>query len=116
MCTGGGVESPRPIQFTTYPKLRPGSSGPGAAKISGRPTTKATLGMDIGSSDPSEGPLILPSWQGPRGVVPGAWHHYCWTGVLDWRVTGECVCVTLNFQAMILSTFCIYLDPVAFPC
>jgi hypothetical protein len=73
MCTGGGVESPRPIQFTTYPKLRPGSSGPGAAKISGRPTTKATLGMDIGSSDPSEG--LIPARRAPSsyplGKAPG---------------------------------------------
>ena len=50
----------------------------------------------------SQGPLILPPWKGPWGVVPGAWHHHCWTGVLDWRVKGEC---DFKTQSMILSTF-----------
>lgn len=60
MYTSGGVKSPRPIQFTTHPKLRPGSSGPGAARTSDRPTTKAAPEMDIGSSDPSGGLIPAP--------------------------------------------------------
>ncbi len=74
MCTGGGVRSPRPVQFTSHPKLRPGSSGPGAAKTSGRPTTKATPEMDMGLSDPSEG--LIPARRAPSsyplGKAPGA--------------------------------------------
>ncbi len=73
MCTGGGGRSPRPVQFTSHPKLRPGSSGPGAAKISGRPTTKSTPQMDIRLSDPSEG--LIPAHRAPSsyplGKAPG---------------------------------------------
>ncbi|KAL0044923.1 hypothetical protein WJX82_002168 [Trebouxia sp. C0006] len=70
---GGGIRSARPVQFTSHPKLRPGSSGPGAAKTSGRPTTKATPEMDIGLSDPSEGLILAhraPSSY-PLGKAPG---------------------------------------------
>ncbi|KAL0054950.1 hypothetical protein WJX82_004948 [Trebouxia sp. C0006] len=70
---GGGVRSPRPVHFTSHPKLRPGSSGPGAAKTSGRPTTTATPEMDIGLSDPSEG--LIPAHRAPSsyplGKAPG---------------------------------------------
>ncbi len=73
MCSGGGVRSPRPVHFTSHPKLRPGSSGPGAAKTSGRPTTTATPEMDIGLSDPSEG--LIPAHRAPSsyplGKAPG---------------------------------------------
>ncbi len=73
MCSGGGVRSPRPVQFTSHPKLRPGSSGPGAAKTSGRPTTKSTPKIDIGLSDPSEG--LIPARRAPSsyplGKAPG---------------------------------------------
>ncbi|KAL0055081.1 hypothetical protein WJX82_006750 [Trebouxia sp. C0006] len=70
---GGGVRPPRPTEFTSHPKLRPGSSGPGAAKTSGRPTTKANPEMDIGLSDPSEGLISArraPSSY-PLGKAPG---------------------------------------------
>ena len=73
MCIGGGVRPPRPTEFTSHPKLRPGGSGPGAAKTSGRPTTKATPEMDIGLSDPSEGLISArraPSSY-PLGKAPG---------------------------------------------
>ncbi|DBA70515.1 TPA: hypothetical protein ACH3X2_011916 [Trebouxia sp. C0005] len=70
---GGGVTPLSPIRFTTHPKLHPGSSGPGAAKTSGRPITKATAEMDIRSSDPSEG--LIPACRAPSsyplGKAPG---------------------------------------------
>ena len=73
MCLGGGDRSPRPVLFTTHPKLRPGSSGPGAAKTSGRPTTKDTPEMDIRPSHPSED--LIPAHRGPSfyplGEAPG---------------------------------------------
>ena len=73
MCLGGGDRSPRPVHFTTHPKLRPGSSGPGAAKTSGRPTTKDTPEMDIRPSHPSED--LIPAHRAPSfyplGQAPG---------------------------------------------
>jgi len=109
MRTGGGVRSPRPVQFTSHPKLRPGSSGPGAAKTSGRPTTKATPKMDIGPSDPSED--LIPAHRAPSsyplGKAPGVLSQE--PGVTtagQESLTGESkVSVTFKLSAMILSTF-----------
>ena len=109
MCSGGGVRAPRPVHFTSHPKLRPGSSGPGAAKTSGRPTTKATPKMDIGLSDPSEG--LIPAHRAPSsyplGKAPGVLSQE--PGVTtagQESLTGESkVSVTLKLNAMILSTF-----------
>ncbi|DBA97282.1 hypothetical protein WJX77_002833 [Trebouxia sp. C0004] len=69
---GGGARSLRPIQFTRHPKLRPGSSKPGAAKTSGQPTTQATPEMDIGPSDPSEG--LIPAHRAPSSYPLGKAH------------------------------------------